>query len=87
MEEGTAAVEIPIYQCHKRVRAAKITGFRGNGTDVPDILLGEICGITTVLQEWFEKHKPEIGGYFVIYEDGYKSFSPAKAFEDGYSKI
>lgn len=36
---------------------------------------------------WFRKHQPTKGGYFVVYEDGYESFSPAKAFEDGYTKI
>lgn len=33
------------------------------------------------------KHKPEPGGYFVQYADGYKSFSPAQAFEEGYRRI
>lgn len=33
------------------------------------------------------KHKPVAGGYFVVYEDGYESFSPAKAFEEGYTRI
>ena len=33
------------------------------------------------------KHKPEVGGYYVVYKDGYKSFSPAAAFEEGYSKV
>jgi hypothetical protein len=38
-------------------------------------------------QEYMAKHKPEVGGYFVQYDDGYKSFSPAKAFEEGYTLI
>jgi hypothetical protein len=38
-------------------------------------------------QEYMAKHKPEVGGYFVQYDDGYKSFSPAKAFEEGYTRI
>lgn len=33
------------------------------------------------------KHNPQPGGYYVVYEDGYKSFSPAAAFESGYSLI
>ena len=37
--------------------------------------------------EYVRKHNPQIGGYYVVYEDGYKSFSPAKAFEEGYSPI
>jgi hypothetical protein len=32
------------------------------------------------------KHDPRPGGYYVVYEDGYKSFSPADAFEKGYTK-
>jgi len=36
---------------------------------------------------YFLKHKPEVGGYFVQYEDGYKSYSPAKAFEEGYTRL
>lgn len=33
------------------------------------------------------KHKPEVGGYYVVYKDGYKSFSPAAAFDEGYTLI
>jgi hypothetical protein len=40
-----------------------------------------------VSDEYIAKHKPEVGGYFVVYDDGYKSFSPAKAFEEGYTRI
>ena len=28
-----------------------------------------------------------VGGYYVVYEDGYKSFSPAGAFESGYTPL
>lgn len=27
-----------------------------------------------------------VGGYYVVYNDGYKSWSPAQAFEEGYTK-
>jgi hypothetical protein len=37
--------------------------------------------------EYMAKHKPQPGGYYVVYSDGYKSFSPAKAFEEGYTRI
>ena len=37
--------------------------------------------------EFMAKHKPVVGGYFVVYEDGYESFSPARAFEEGYTPI
>lgn len=83
-----AAVEIPQYVSHKKVRAAKITGFRENGhPEAPDLLLGEIGGIVALLADWHDRHKPQVGGYYVVYEDGYKSYSPAKAFEEGYRRI
>ncbi|TAL13934.1 hypothetical protein EPN95_04575 [Patescibacteria group bacterium] len=37
--------------------------------------------------DYVHKHRPEVGGYYVVYADGYQSFSPAKAFEDGYSPV
>lgn len=37
--------------------------------------------------EFMAKHKPVAGGYFVVYADGYESFSPAKAFEEGYTLV
>lgn len=41
-----------------------------------------------VTQAWLNKHKPEIGWYFVRYDgDGYESASPAAAFEEGYSPL
>jgi hypothetical protein len=78
------------YKCHKVVTAAKITGIGSihlnefSRTRNAHIDL-EGTPYVTVLESWLEKHKPEVGGYFVIYEDGYQSYSPAKAFEGGYS--
>jgi len=40
-----------------------------------------------VSAEFLAKHKPEVGGYWVQYADGYQSFSPAAAFEEGYTRI
>ena len=37
--------------------------------------------------DYVRKHNPQVGGYYVVYQDGYKSFSPAEAFEDGYTRI
>lgn len=83
----TPVVELPAYKSHKTVRAAKITGFRQNGNfGMPDLLLGEIGSVVAMLPDWHEKHKPQVGGYYVLYEDGYASYSPAKAFEEGYTR-
>jgi hypothetical protein len=51
---------------------------------MPDVLLGDVGGIVSMLEDWHAKHAPHVGGYFVQYEDGYTSFSPAEAFESGY---
>lgn len=32
------------------------------------------------------KHNPQAQGYFIVYEDGYQSWSPAEAFEAGYTR-
>jgi hypothetical protein len=39
-----------------------------------------------VSRRYFLKHNPKVGGYYVVYKDGYKSYSPADAFEEGYTK-
>jgi len=79
-------VELPKYKCHKVVRAAKITAFRGDGNPHPVLVFGEINATTTQPPQWHEKHQPHVGGYYVVYDDGYVSFSPAAAFESGYTR-
>ena len=37
--------------------------------------------------DYIDRHKPAVGGYYVVYKDGYKSFSPAEAFEQGYTLL
>lgn len=37
--------------------------------------------------EYYRKHNPQAGGYYMVYRDGYKSFSPAGAVDDGYTEI
>ena len=69
------------YQCHKRVEAAKIREIDG------DLLRFEGTRAVAVSIDWIERHKPQVGGYYVRYEDGYTSYSPAKAFEEGYTLI
>lgn len=37
--------------------------------------------------DYLSRHGPQAGGYYVVYKDGYRSFSPAETFEEGYSRI
>ena len=81
---------LPLYQCHKKVRAGRITGVvtetRG-GRKINFLHLHGSAGPIVVSDEWMERHQPETGGYFVSYQDGYSSYSPAEAFESGYSLV
>ena len=74
--------ELPEWRCHKIVRGAKIVSMSANvlcleGMDQP----------LRVTEMYLNRHNPEVGGYVVQYEDGYQSYSPAKAFENGYSPV
>lgn len=80
--------ELPEYLCHKKVRGFQITEILQVEDAYRDsVLRGAPDYEVKVTQAWMEKHTPHIGGYFVLYEDGYMSFSTAKAFEAGYTLI
>lgn len=84
------SIEMPRYQCFKKVWALKIAGISLPQNEAGDAELAfEEEGYAPILmeKEWLDKHNPEVGGYYVVYEGGYKSYSPAKAFEGGYSRI
>ncbi len=72
----------PKYVSHKIVQAMPITGITAGGV----VLVGPS-------RQPFFPTKPvmaetaEVGGFAVLYEDGFKSISPKKAFEDGYTPV
>lgn len=76
------------YTCHKQVDAAKIKNItserRPGGRVYATFEDGSTYDLTAA---YVMKHKPEVDGYFVRYDDGYESFSPAKAFENGYTRL
>ncbi len=79
--------EMPKYVCHKEVHALKIA----------EIIEGTDGAMVTPTEEGFapffvdgeflKKHNPQVDGYYVVYKDGYKSFSPAESFEAGYNLV
>ena len=89
-EDGSDAVEMPCYACHKKVWAleidtitndvdaagAKMLSFRDKGYAKMRASL-----------EMFSRYVPVPGDFYVVYDDGYKSFSPRKAFLEGYTRI
>ena len=77
---------LPRYRCHKEVSALKITHIVPNPRGV-ELHFGSDWVPVEVAHGWVERTNAEIGGYYVVYNDGYASYSPAKAFEDGYALI
>ncbi len=79
----------PRFQCHKIVQAAPIS------------FIGDVAGEPFILVKPYGNHDTErfmptdramlshaeLGGYAVIYPDGFRSISPKTAFDAGYSKI
>jgi len=79
--------ELPKYKCHKEVYALKIKSVQVQGGEFVLTPEDTVFAPFPVDAAYVKKHNPEDGGYYVVYADGYKSFSPAKAFEDGYTKL
>ncbi len=82
-EGGIGVQAMPRYQCHKTVHALQIRGISVSGElgfDPPFMP-------RLMSKEWLDKHNPAVGGYLVLYEDGYESYSPQEPFESGYSQL
>ena len=79
----------PRYTCHKVVQALKIHStepFKGDDL--------EACIAITFKEDGFgplevpdDGKAWQAGGYWVRYTDGYESYSPAQAFEEGYTPL
>lgn len=83
----TAKPAAPRYRCHKEVVAYKIEAISVSSAG-DKVFLNTKEGTTiTVPTEYLHKHMAFAGGYYVRYEDGYESYSPAAAFESGYTRI
>jgi hypothetical protein len=86
---------MPRYVCHKTVHALKIVSLRCVPPPWATIYLkpaDERYAEIAVTQDWCRDHKvPVVAinqvGYYVVYEDGYASWSPVEAFERGYTPI
>jgi hypothetical protein len=90
MMEGHASMEMPRYKCHKEVWALKIKEIKrvpsGNATVTHSIVPEDArYAPFEVSLEYIGKHSPKAGGYYVVHKDGYQSYSPADAFEEGYA--
>lgn len=83
------AEDLPAWRCHEVVWADKITRAERN-TSTPHYLIraGAITHRVSEAQvNNFPVHDTDDLGYLVIYKDGYVSWSPTEAFEQGYTRI
>lgn len=95
-QDGSVCKEFPKYVSHKEVWALKIKyiDFIDGGEGGAWLVFeNEDFQPIKVTAEYVKRHDPThdgIGwdeGYYVIYKDGYKSWSPTEAFEEGYTLI
>ena len=82
--------EMPRYKCHKEVWALKIAALevRENGS-AKIAPTDEGYAVFETKAGWADRfHGDENDpGYYVVYRDGYASWSPTEAFEEGYTAI
>jgi len=85
-----AAREMPKYQSHKKVWALKIAAIEFAQDGSAKIAPAD-SGYATLetkpdYRTRFQGSEDDLG-YYVVYADGYASWSPTKAFEEGYTKL
>jgi len=85
--------QLPLYKSHKRVHALEIAsvGPREMASDRQGLFRhlrfkDEGFDGYAASEEMFSRYVPVPGDFLVFYEDGYKSFSPRKAFLEGYTR-
>jgi hypothetical protein len=83
-------MELPQYQCHKKVRALQIEvieTIEGNNDEYRLHFVDH--GYDPLIRSgmMFSRYMPLPGDFLVVYDDGYESISPKKAFEEGYTGI
>lgn len=91
MNDDTPQRQLPKYRCHKEVWALKIKSANWRRGGILLELTPEDSNFApfTVDEAYVRRHGSGdlSGGYYVVYADGYRSWSPAKAFEEGYTLI
>lgn len=84
------AAEMPRYKSHKEVWALKISAVEIHEDRAATIAPADdgYAPFTTPAGwgDRFHGNEDDLG-YYVVYKDGYTSWSPTEAFKDGYSRI
>jgi len=81
--------ELARWQSYKIVKAGKIIAIN-KAAHWADLVVESANGEPVKMaapEGLFSRGEPSSGDYLVIYDDGYTSWSPAKAFEEGYLRL
>ena len=81
--------EMPRYKCHKEVWALKIAAIEVHEDKSATISpADERYAPFKTEPGWADRFKGDDTdpGVYVVYGDGFKSWSPTKAFEEGYTR-
>ncbi|EFO5077436.1 DUF2829 domain-containing protein [Escherichia coli] len=83
---------LPKYKANKIVSASKI-----KNVSICGVIDEPLFGIIQIVEPkedvvhvdamFLQEHRPQSGGYLVVYEDGYLSYLSEKTFKDGFSRI
>jgi hypothetical protein len=80
---------IPKFRCHQEVSALKIAAVTKKphcqGAVITSADVG--YGPVEIDDAYLKRHKPSVGGYYVVYEDGCEGYCPAWSFESLYDRI
>lgn len=86
-----ASMEMPRYRSHKEVWALKIAAIEINQDGSASIAPADKgYAPFKASAEWATRFKGSEAvdpGYYVTYADGFASWSPTKAFEEGYTRV
>lgn len=84
--DAAAQREMPRYISHKQVWALEIAEVLPAETGLARRVTFKEPGYAPAFLpgEMFTRYVPVPGDFYVVYADGYKSFSPRKAFLEGY---
>ncbi len=78
--------KLPLWQSHKRVRAARIIEIKDDRLFLEPPEGSAILSVQPA-DNMFARYRPVPGDYYVVYDDGYAAISPRAAFEGGYTKV
>jgi hypothetical protein len=77
----------PHYRTNKYVRAVKIAKMDTLDNGAVRIFPDGDVDPFDVTAVWMAKHTPEVGGYVIVYADGYMSWSPAASFDGSATRL